>query len=155
MDRNGCDTRSDILRRDTVDATFKPGTRGCVVLTGVLHDPYTGKTINFVRGQGTSELVQIDHVVPLAWAWRQGAAEWSAEKRQSFANDPTNLLAVDGPTNIAKGDQGPARWMPPNASYDCSYATRFVQVLGAYDLTVTAEDHTALQQELNSCTKGE
>ncbi|MFH8253274.1 HNH endonuclease family protein [Microbacterium sp. B2969] len=154
VDRNGCDTRNDVLRRDLVDTTLKPGTHDCVVLSGVLHDPYTGKTIDFTRGQGTSELVQIDHVVPLAWAWRQGAADWTEAKRQQLANDPLNLLAVDGPTNTAKSDQGPALWMPPSSSYRCSYAERFVQVLNTYDLTIPAEDHTALQRELTSCTGG-
>mgnify|MGYP001092140895 FL=1 len=155
VDRNGCDTRNDVLRRDLVDTTLKPGTRDCVVLTGVLHDPYTGKTIDFTRGQGTSELVQIDHVVPLAWAWRQAAADWTEEKRQQLANDPLNLLAVDGPTNTSKSDQGPALWMPPSEGYHCSYVERFVQVLDSYDLTVTTEDHAALQSELSSCTGGE
>lgn len=154
VDRNGCDTRNDVLRRDLVDTTLKPGTHNCVVLTGVLHDPYTGKTIDFTRGQGTSELVQIDHVVPLAWAWRQGAADWTEEKRQQLANDPLNLLAVDGPTNTAKSDQGPALWMPPSKSYHCSYAERFAEVLHTYGLTVDAEDHAALQHELTSCTGG-
>lgn len=155
VDRNGCDTRNDVLRRDLVDTTLKPGTRDCVVLTGVLHDPYTGKTIDFTRGQGTSELVQIDHVVPLAWAWRQGAADWTEEKRQQLANDPLNLLAVDGPTNTSKSDQGPALWMPPSEGYRCPYVERFVQVLDSYDLTVTTEDHAALQSELSSSTGGE
>jgi hypothetical protein len=155
VDRNGCDTRNDVLRRDLVDTTLKPGTRDCVVLTGVLHDPYTGQTIDFTRGQGTSELVQIDHIVPLAWAWRQGAADWTEQKRKQLANDPLNLLAVDGPTNTSKSDQGPALWMPPSEGYRCSYVERFVQVLDSYDLTVTAEDHAALQSELSSCTGGE
>ena len=155
VDRNGCDTRNDVLRRDLVDTTLKPGTRDCVVLTGVLHDPYTGQTIDFTRGQGTSELVQIDHIVPLAWAWRQGAADWTEEKRQQLANDPLNLLAVDGHTNTSKSYKGPALWMPPSEGYRCSYVERFVQVLDSYDLTVTTEDHAALQSELSSCTGGE
>jgi hypothetical protein len=155
IDRNGCDQRNDVLKRDLVDVTTKPGTRDCVILTGVLLDPYTGLTIDFTRGEATSTDVQIDHVVPLAWAWRQGAADWTEDKREQLANDPLNLLAVDGPTNASKSDQGPALWMPPLESYHCLYAERFVQVLDTYDLTVSPEDHAALQIELSSCTGGE
>ena len=152
VDRNGCDTRNDILRRDLVDVTLKPGTHDCVVLTGKLHDPYTGTTISFVRGQGTSELVQIDHVIPLAWAWRNGAADWADDRREQFANDAINLAAVDGPANQSKSDRGPALWMPPAAGYHCTYAIRFVQVLTTYDLSVPAEDAAALRSTLTSCS---
>lgn len=155
IDRNGCDTRNDVLKRDLVDVTTKPGTRDCVILTGVLHDPYTGQSINFTRGVATSSDVQIDHVIPKAWAWRQGAADWDQEKRTQFANDPLNLLAVDGTTNTSKNDRGPSLWMPPVESYHCLYAERFVQVLDTYDLSVSPEDHAALQGELSSCTGGE
>jgi hypothetical protein len=155
IDRNGCDQRNDILKRDLVDVTTKPGTRDCVILTGMLLDPYTGQTIAFTRGESTSTDVQIDHVVPLAWAWRQGAADWTEDKREQLANDPLNLLAVDGPTNASKSDQGPALWLPPAESYHCLYAERFVQVLDTYGLTVSPEDHAALQSELSSCTGGE
>ena len=63
IDRNGCDQRNDVLARDLAAATFEPGTRDCVVRTGVLTDPYTGTTVTFVRGQDTSDDVPIDHVV--------------------------------------------------------------------------------------------
>ena len=102
-DRNGCDTRNDVLRRDLTSITLKPGTNGCVVLSGPLQDPYTGQTISFVRSQDTSSAVQIDHVVALADAWHKGAQEWSAETREQFANDSANLRAVDGSTNQRKG----------------------------------------------------
>lgn len=155
VDRNGCDTRNDILRRDLVEVTTKPGTRDCVILTGTLHDPYTGTTISFTRGQGTSELVQIDHVIPLAWAWRNGAADWTDERREQFANDAINLAAVDGSANQSKSDRGPALWMPPASGYHCSYAIGFVQVLDSYDLTVPTEDATALRSTLTSCSTTE
>ena len=121
IDRNGCDQRNDTLARDLIDVTTKPGTRDCVVLAGTLHDPYTGQTITFQRGQGTSELVQIDHVVPLAWAWRHGASTWTEDQREHFANDPLNLQAADGSANQSKSDKGPADWMPPNTAYRCTY----------------------------------
>ena len=115
VDRNGCDTRNDILKRDLAGETFKPGTHDCVVLTGTLSDPYTGKKITFSRGQGTSEAVQIDHVIALSDAWQKGAQQLSADARKSLGNDPLNLMAVDGPTNQGKGDGDAATWLPPVA----------------------------------------
>lgn len=152
IDRNGCDQRNDTLARDLIDVTTKPGTRDCVVLAGTLHDPYTGQTITFQRGQGTSELVQIDHVVPLAWAWRHGASTWTEDQREHFANDPLNLQAADGSANQSKSDKGPADWMPPNTAYRCTYTERFVEILSTYQLTVDPADYTALQAQLTSCT---
>lgn len=151
-DHNGCDQRNDSLNRALVDVTTEPGTHGCVVLSGTLHDPYTGQTIAFHRGAQTSQLVQIDHVVPLAWAWRQGASGWTAQQREIFATKAINLQAVDGAANQAKSDKGPADWMPPNPGYRCTYAIRFVQVLAAYNLTVDPADDHALQTQLRSCS---
>ena len=104
VDRNGCDTRNDILARDLEPKTFKLGTNNCVVLTGTLADPYSARTINFTRGTETSNAVQIDHVVALSDAWQKGAQSWDGTRRVAFANDPMNLLAVDGPLNMQKGD---------------------------------------------------
>ena len=150
-DHNGCDTRNDILRRDLTDVTLKAGTHGCVVLTGVLSDPYTGHTIPFTRGSTTSTAVEIDHVVALADAWRTGAQAWSAARRQQYANDPLELLAVDGPTNVAKGDGNAATWLPPNKAYRCTYATRQVTIKVTYGLWVTRAEHDALARILNAC----
>ena len=113
VDRNGCDQRNDVLARDMTGETFKPGTHDCVVLTGSLADPYTGKKIAFTRGQGTSEAVQIDHVVALSNAWQTGAQQLDEATRKNLGNDPLNLMAVDGPTNQAKGDGDAATWLPP------------------------------------------
>ncbi len=109
-DRNGCDTRNDVLRRDLSDVVLKPGTRGCVVLSGRLTDPYTGAQVPHVRGGGA---VEIDHVVALADAWQKGAAGWTAERRLAFANDPLELQAVATPVNRAKGGGDAATWVPP------------------------------------------
>jgi hypothetical protein len=114
VDRNGCDTRNDMLQRDLTGETFKPGTRNCVVLTGTLDDPYSGRAIAFQRGQSTSDDVQIDHVVALSDAWQKGAQGLEETRRRAFANDPLNLLAVDGPLNMQKGDGDAATWLPPN-----------------------------------------
>jgi len=149
--RNGCDTRNDILRRDLVDITVKSATSSCKVLTGVLYDPYTGKTINFQRGKDTSDAVQIDHVVPLSNAWQTGAQQWDALKRRDFANDPRNLQATDGPTNQAKGDGDVATWLPPNKSFRCTYVARIVTVKAIYGLWVTPPEHDAMARILSNC----
>lgn len=150
-DHNGCDQRNDALNRGLTDVTTKPGTHGCVVLSGTLQDPYTGQTIAFHRGAQTSHLVQVDHIVPLAWAWRQGASGWTAQQREIFATKAINLQAVDGAANQAKSDKGPADWMPSNTGYRCTYAIRFVEVLATYNLTVDPADAHALQTQLGSC----
>lgn len=151
VDRNGCDTRNDILRRDLIDIVVKAGTNGCKVLRGELEDPYTGVAIDFVSGQNTSVLVQIDHVVPLAWAWSNGANSWSDDARVLFANDPANLLAVSGDENQAKSASGPSQWLPPNVAFACEYSLRFVDVLATYSLSVPADDRDSLFRVLKEC----
>ena len=88
VDRNGCDTRNDILKRDLTAEVFKERTRECVVLSGTLIDPFSGEIINFVRGNVSSMEVQIDHVVALSNAWQTGAFKLSIKDRTAFANDP-------------------------------------------------------------------
>jgi hypothetical protein len=151
VDHNGCDTRNDILKRDLKDETFKSGTHDCIVLTGTLDDPYGGKTISFKRGQDTSTAVQIDHLVPLSDAWQKGAQQWAATKRKEFANDPLNLLAVDGPLNNQKSDSDAATWLPPRKAYRCAYIARQVDVKAKYDVWVTAAEKTAMADILASC----
>lgn len=148
---NGCDTRNDILGRDLHGIVFKAGTRDCVVLTGTLRDPYTNRVILFHRGAGSSNAVQIDHMVALSNAWQTGAQQLSADQRRNFANDPLNLAAVDGPTNEAKGDGDAATWLPPNKAYRCTYVTRQVQVKTKYHLWVTRPEHDAIARILNNC----
>jgi hypothetical protein len=151
IDRNGCDTRNDILRRDLIDAVIKDGTGGCKVLEGVLDDPYSGQIIGFRSGPSTSLEVQIDHVVPLAWAWRQGAGLWSESERAAFANDPLNLLAVEGYLNQQKSDSGPAYWLPPDRGFHCEYSERFALVLVSYQLALPVPDRDTLVVTLESC----
>lgn len=149
VDHNGCDTRNDVLARDLTQIT-RSGS--CEVLIGILADPYTGRVIDFVRGVRTSAAVQIDHIVPLADAWRTGAQELSAAQRVALANDPLNLLAVDGPTNESKGDDDASAWLPANVAYRCPYAARQVSVKKAYGLWVTGAERAALQAVLSSCS---
>lgn len=151
---NGCDTRNDILRRDLDDAQIKQGTYGCLVLSGTLHDAYTGKTIDFTRGQVTSQAVQIDHVVAMMDAWQKGAQGMSMNERRDFANDPLNLQAVDGPTNSRKGAGDAATWLPPNKSYRCTYVSRQVQVKAKYRLWVSRAEADAIRRVLVACTAG-
>ena len=151
VDRNGCDTRNDVLRRDLTRYTLKAGTYGCLVLKGTLHDPYTGRTIAFVRGQTTSMAVQIDHVVALSDAWQKGAQGWTTAKRTAFANDSLNLLAVDGPSNARKGDGDAATWLPPAKAYRCEYVARQVAVKSRYGLWVTRAERDAIARVLARC----
>ena len=151
VDRNGCDTRNDMLRRDLTDLALKPGTRDCVVLSGILNDPYTATLINFLRGTSTSPAVQIDHVVALSDAWQKGAQQLTEAQRLSFANDPLNLLAVDGATNQQKSDGDAATWLPPNKSYRCDYVARQISVKSSYGLWVTRAEHDAMARVLTDC----
>ncbi|WP_246090230.1 HNH endonuclease family protein [Nonomuraea deserti] len=151
VDHNGCDTRNDILKRDLEGETFKPGTHDCVVLTGTLNDPFSGKTIEFERGQDTSSKVQIDHLVPLSDAWQKGAQQWSETKRKEFANDPLNLLAVDGPLNGQKSDSDAATWLPPRKAYRCAYVSRQIDVKAKYDAWVTKAEKQAMETILDGC----
>jgi hypothetical protein len=138
-DHNGCDTRNDILARDLTGETFKPGTDNCVVATGTLADKYTGTTISFVWGRDTSAAVQIDHIVPLSDAWQKGAQQLTAEQRRELATGPLNLMATGGPTNITKGDQDAATWLPPNKSFRCEYVSMQVAVKAKYKLWITKQ----------------
>jgi len=149
VDRNGCDTRNDILARDLTAETFRPGTGDCVVITGTLADPYTARTLSFVKADASA--VQIDHVVALSDAWQKGAQQWDASRRLAFANDPLNLLAVDGPTNASKSDGDAATWLPPNKAYRCPMVARQVAVKATYGLWVTQAERDAIDRVLTGC----
>ncbi|SEF67078.1 Protein of unknown function [Nonomuraea solani] len=151
VDRNGCDTRNDILKRDLDNERFKSGTHDCIVLSGTLRDPYSGKTIDFKRGQDTSMDVQIDHLIPLSDAWQKGAQKWSAAKRKEFANDPLNLMAVDGPLNGQKSDSDAATWLPPRKAYRCTYIARQIDVKAKYEVWLTSAEKDAMETILDGC----
>ncbi|GLW97940.1 HNH endonuclease family protein [Microtetraspora sp. NBRC 16547] len=142
--RNGCDTRNDLLRRDGQRLQYRDGST-CILVSIALDDPYTGKTIEW-RKEKAAE-VQIDHVMPLSYDWQMGASGWSDTKRRQIANDPLNLLPVDGSMNASKGDSGPADWLPPVTEIRCSYAVRFAQVALKYELPVTAEDKATMLEQ--------
>jgi hypothetical protein len=150
VDRNGCDTRNDELKEALTAVKFKSGSN-CVVVAGTLNDPYTGKSIDFVRGDKTSSAVQIDHLVPLSEAWQKGAQQWDTKTRTAFANDPINLRAVDGPSNSAKGDSDLATWLPPNRGHWCTYVSEIVHVKAKYGVWMTQAEHARAEEILSGC----
>lgn len=154
-DGNGCNQRDDVLLRDAVRGSVTVGQQGSCdhdVLAGTWIDPYTGTKhgLDDLKDLHQAEAVQIDHVVPLAEAWRSGAAGWSSTRRQDFANDLDELLAVDGPTNAAKGDDDPAAWRP-RKGYQCRYAIHWIEVKAEWRLGVDASERRALGEMLGYC----
>lgn len=147
VDHNGCDTRNDILARDL---TVQEMRNSCVITAGQLADPYSGERIDFRKKDASK--VQIDHVVALENAWQSGAYNLTQEDREALANDPDNLLAVNGHDNMAKGSKSADQWMPPNAAYACTYASKQVQIKNRYALTVTTPEKQALADALATCT---
>ena len=144
-----CDVRNFILARDLTNVTYVPFT--CKVSGGTLIDPYTALTIEFKRGPDTSDDIQIDHVVALSDAWQKGAQQLTYIARHELANDPLNLLAVDGPANQQKGDGDAATWLPANKSYRCAYVARQIAVKAKYSLWVTRSEYDAMAKILGTC----
>jgi hypothetical protein len=137
-----------VMGRDLVDKTV---TGVCNVVRGILHDPYTDRDVTYDESVYSGS-VQIDHIVPLSYAWRAGAEQWDKSKRVEFANDQArNLLAVDGRANAGKGDSGPGEWLPVNAGFRCKYARDWAQVLYAYRLHVAPADYDSLNLLLQHC----
>ncbi|MFC7432004.1 MULTISPECIES: HNH endonuclease family protein [unclassified Agrococcus] len=150
VDGNGCDQRNDVLARDLESYALFPD-RHCIVQTGVLADPYTGATIAFLHGEQTSQAVQIDHLIPLALAWRSGAWAWTDEQRLLFANDTSLLLAVEGQINQSRSDSDFDEWLPPVEAVHCSYVITIVDGLARYELSITASARAAAESVLVGC----
>lgn len=148
LDRNGCDSRNEILKRDLTQIVFKVGTKDCKVLSGVLQDPFSNKLLNFTTAKS---VVDIDHLVALSNAWQTGAAYFDKNIRTQIANDPINLLAVDAKLNRQKGDGDAATWLPPNKSFRCEYVSRQVAVKAKYSLWVTDAEKAAIVRVLSNC----
>ena len=153
VDRNGCDTRNDMLKRDLTEIVYKVKTRNCVVASGILLDRYSGETINFVRGNATSMEVHIDHVIALSNAWQTGAFKLTVLQRTALANDPMNLFAVKGRLNLQKSDGDAATWLPPLKSFRCAYIAQQIAVKAKYSLWVTAPEKEAMLRILTTCPK--
>lgn len=151
LGHNHCDTRDDILARDLTDVVREGN---CTVVSGLLHDPYTGQTIPFQRGPDTSTRIQIDHIVALGNAWITGAQQLSPQQRVDLANDPRNLLAVDGPANNNKRDKDASQWLPPNTAFRCAYVADQALVKSVYHLWVTPAEKDAMTATLADCAVG-
>lgn len=147
-DGDGCSTREDVLRRDLREVVLRDS---CAIAAGVLIDPYSGSTIEFRAGQGSSDQVQIDHVVALANAWQTGAQQWSAGQRARFANDTRGLLAVDGGLNQRKGAADAAAWLPPNRGFRCQYVALQVLIKQRWGLWLAPSEQAAMAGVLQRC----
>jgi uncharacterized protein DUF1524 len=141
---DSCDTRETVLQKQGTSVTRDAQ---CRAVSGKWTSPYDGVVIT------EAAKVDIDHMVPLAEAWRSGAAGWTDERRKQFANDLSDpqLFAVSANANRSKGDQDPATWKPPAQSFWCTYAKDYVTVKSVYQLTIDQAEHDALAQMLGTC----
>ncbi|MGA4683562.1 HNH endonuclease family protein [Micromonospora sp. AB353] len=139
-----CNTREQVLKRDGTSVVVNSS---CAATSGRWYSPYDGATWSAASD------VDIDHVVPLAEAWRSGANSWTTSRRQSFANDLTRpqLIAVTDNVNQSKGDQDPSTWQPPLTSYRCTYSKMWITVKYNWGLTLQSSEKSALQSMLNTC----
>ncbi|MGH3243287.1 MAG: HNH endonuclease family protein [Spirillospora sp.] len=141
---NNCNTREVVLKRD--GSSVQTGS-DCYPTSGTWKSPYDGATWTQPSD------IDIDHMVPLAEAWRSGASSWTTSRRQAFANDlaSSQLWAVTDNVNQAKGDKDPAEWTPPLASFRCMYARSWIDVKYRYGLTVDSAEKSALSSLLGTC----
>ncbi len=137
-----------MLARDLTDVV-RSGP--CRVTSGVLVSPYTGTRVDFVRGDTTSTLVQIDHVVALENAWTTGAQQLDPSERVALANDPDNLFAVDQHANAQKRSGDAATWLPANSAFRCTYVEHQIAVKTTYRLWVVPAEHDAMARVLARC----
>ena len=137
VDRNGCDTRNDILGRDFTTAIYKGGTNDCKVIGGTWTDPYSNESYTFTEQPSEA---QIDHVVSLSNAWQMGADLWTEEMRTEFANDPLNLIVTVASLNRQKSDSNAASWLPPYKPGRCDFIARQVAVKTKWQLFVTSSE---------------
>ncbi|MEU5934556.1 HNH endonuclease family protein [Micromonospora sp. NPDC047187] len=140
-----CNTREQVLKRDGTSVVVDSA---CAATSGRWYSPYDGATWTAASD------VDIDHVVPLAEAWRSGANSWTTSRRQSFANDLSRpqLIAVTDNVNQSKGDQDPSTWQPPLSSYRCTYSKMWITVKYNWSLTLQSSEKSALQSMLNNCS---
>ena len=142
---DGCTTRQEVLKRDGKHVVDSDG--DCQPESGSWYSVYDDTTQTEV-GQAT-----IDHMVPLAEAWRSGADEWSAGQRRAFGNDLADpqLIIASESSNSSKSDSGPADWKPENKAFWCTYAKNYVVVKHTFELTTTSEEVAALDGMLDTC----
>lgn len=144
-DRDCQDTRAEILIEQSKTPVRFSDWRSCYVTTGTWHDPYSGKTYT------DDDDLDIDHIVPLGYAHPRGGKNWSAQKKEQFANDHDNLLAVQNSLNRQKSAKGPSEWMPLNQSYRCEYLARFDAIVTEYGLTYFSSEKRVIDRMKNAC----
>lgn len=146
LDEDGdcINTRHEVLAASSLRPP-KMSPDGCYVSKGVWYDPYSGD--KYTR---PSDL-DIDHIIPLAWAHRHGGASWSKSKKASFANDYENLLAVDDGLNQSKSAMGPDRWMPPNKDYHCEYLNKWKYLVAKYGLSLRDKETMKFRKLYSPC----
>lgn len=140
-----CAERNHLLPRDLSPVTYRRGSTGCTVVSGILDDPYLGRSRPYTHDR--ADRVAIDRIVSLAYAWAHGAAGWSEAERRAFATDPLNQVVVDARVLRTKAGQGPAGWLPPDVAIRCAYAARFAEIADRYELTLTAEDRDIARRQ--------
>lgn len=145
VDHDCMNTRHEILQAQA-DGPIKLSPDGCYISTGTWLDPFSGEILH-----RASEL-DVDHIVPLKWASDHGGSRWTLAKKERFANDPINLLAVDDGLNQSKGAKGPSKWMPPNHKFRCEYIALWSSVLTAYpDLQMVAQEQRIFNRQRSAC----
>lgn len=139
-----CNTRQEVILATLTPVEFLPS-NGCQPPPGVATDPYSLEVIS--NSPSLGQAIDIDHIFPLAAAWDLGAWNWSVERRQAFANDPRNVVAVAREQNRVKSDKLPSEWLPPARRQRCWYVNRLAAVAVAYDLPLPEDDARIMRQQ--------
>lgn len=153
-------TRIEVLKDQSENFTVNDKNK---ITGGTWYIPYTGETVTYQSKEEVSKNIQIDHIVPVAYAHRHGASSWDEDKREEFYNDygqssiwsngdnsddyenVGNLIVSDSRSNIQKSDSGPSEWLPSNKDYILEYCERWVKICNAYDISITQDDYNTIK----------